>query len=509
MLARLIVLLGMTFAYATPASAEWQQAKTRHFIIYADAETADLQGYATKLERFDQAVRIARKMADPPLTDAGRLTIYAFKDIAAFDRLLETGSGIYGVYFARASGSLAYVARNTPHGPGELTSDIVFFHEYTHHLMLQGSSAYYPPWLREGFAEFLSTADIGENGTVTFGGAANHRSAGVYAPDHDFPVSAMVGDSYRSLDGWQWELLYSRGWLLTHYLTFEPTRKGQLERYVAEIQAGHTPLESARTAFGDLLQLDHDLDEYARRRSLSGISIQTDPAKIGSIAIRPLTEAEVAILPVQMESDFGVSPGTADRVAGKARRVESRFSDDPVVEGALAEAEYDADHYSTSVEAAERALAADPNNVHALIYKGRALMKEAKDKPTDANWEDIRSWFILANHLDAENPEPLKLYYQSFKEASAAPTPGAVRGLLYALVLAPQDDKLRLLAVRQLLLDRRVPEAKIAFGPLASDPHAREFHSTAQDIVAAMAASDAATAVSLIDAWTAKQKNDD
>lgn len=507
MLLRLLFLAVALFSAAVPARAAWYEAKTNHFIIYADVDPDELRAYATKLEQFDQAVRMARKMADPPLTDAGRLTIYAFEDVAAMHRALNTGGGFYGLYVARASGAHAFVARNKPHGPGEVTSDNIFFHEYAHHLMLQGLSAYYPPWLVEGFAELLSTAVISED-SVTFGAPANHRSAGVFAPDKYLPLSAMVGDSFRRLSSWQWELLYSRGWLLTHYLTFEPSRKGQLDRYVDGIRSGLSPVASAKVAFGGLLKLDRELDGYAVRKTLAGTAYRIDPAKVGRIDIRPLDEAESAILPVRMQSDLGVTAATAGRVAGRARRVARRFPDNAIVQTSLAEAEFDADNYTEAKAAADRALAIDPSNVHALIYKGRALMGLAKGNPAAADWDSIRSLFARANHSDPENPEPLMLFYQSYKEQGATPTPSAVKGILYALILAPQDDELRLLAVRQLLIDSRVREARDAFAPLAFNPHARDFHDTAEEILAAIDASDAAKALALLNSWEAKNEGD-
>jgi hypothetical protein len=40
-----------------PASAAWYEAKSNHFIVYANENPKDLKSYAEKLERFDQAVR--------------------------------------------------------------------------------------------------------------------------------------------------------------------------------------------------------------------------------------------------------------------------------------------------------------------------------------------------------------------------------------------------------------------------------------------------------------------
>jgi len=507
-LIRLLLLLVAFLALPVPALAAWHEAKTRHFIIYADEDPDELRNYATKLERFDQAVRIARKMADPPLTDSGRLTIYILKNREELGRISGLGPRVFGTYIALTSGTYAFVARARPRGPGELNSDIVFYHEYAHHLMLQDSSAHYPFWLVEGFAELLSTAQIADDGSVTLGAAANHRSRGVYAPDSEFSTSAMVGDDYTSLDSWQWTMLYSRAWLLTHYLTFEPSRKGQLERYIEGIRSGQTPAESSKLAFGDLRQLSRDLDSYARRKLLSGTVVQTDNSKLEPIDIRPLSEAEAAILPIRMGSHAGVRPATAGRLAAKARKIARRFPDDPIVQSALARTEHDARNYSAAIAAADRAIAADPRNVEALIHRGRSLMRLSKENPAGADWEGIRSWFVRANHADPENPEPLLLFYQSFEEAGAIPTASAIKGLLYALVLRPQDDKLRMLAVRQLLIDGRIAEARQNFAPLVFDPHTRGFRDTAKEILRAIDARDAAKALSLIEEWSSKLDRD-
>ena len=66
------------------------------------------------------------------------------------------------------------------------------------------------------------------------------------------------------------------------------------------------------------------------------------------------------------------------------------------------------------------------------------------------------------------------LFFQSFVEAGAKPTKEAVDGLLRAVALAPRDDEVRMLAVRQMLTDDRAAEARQLFAPIAVAPHATE-----------------------------------
>lgn len=485
-------------AAGTPVGAAWHEAKSKHFIINGDVDAQTLGDYAKKLERFDQAVRMARGMTDPPLTDAERLKIFFVRSPNEWQDLTG-GGGFLGGYIPRASGSYAFVPKMKGDAQGDFNSDILFFHEYAHHLMFQNWAAPLPTWFVEGFAEFLSTAKINDDGSVILGSAANHRAYAVHALSHDLPLTAMLRGTDKGLTGWKLEIIYSRGWLLMHYLTFEPSRRGQLDRYIAGIQNGQDALESAKAAFGDLRQLDDELERYSTSKEISGVLIRPDPAKIGTISVRALGGGEAALMPIHMRSDFGVTTKFARILAGRARKLAEPYPSDAFAQATLAEAEYDAKHYAAAEAAADRALAADPNSVRALIYKGRAEMELAKTKPA-ADWKQVRSWFAKANRLETENAEPLMLYYQSFVAAGERPTDAATKGLLYAMVLAPQDHKLRWMAVRQLLLERKLEEAKHALVPIAYDPHAGGDRDRADQVLTAIESGDSTKGVTLIEA---------
>ena len=102
-----------------------------------------------------------------------------------------------------------------------------------------------------------------------------------------------------------------------------------------------------------------------------------------------------------------------------------------------------------------------------LLGVRRAQMERANGGGSDERWANIRANFLKANALDKEDAEPLLLFYQSYARAGQAATKNAKDGLDYALVLAPQDDGLRLTAAYQQLLDKRVKEARQSLLPLA------------------------------------------
>jgi hypothetical protein len=110
----------------------------------------------------------------------------------------------------------------------------------------------------------------------------------------------------------------------------------------------------------------------------------------------------------------------------------------------------------------------------------------ASDDADAATWKDVRKWFVTANKLEPDDPEPLILYYQSFLMEGAKPTENAALGLERALELAPQDTGLRMMAAQQFLRDGRAPDARAALAPVAYDPHGGGLSGYATRIIKAL-----------------------
>ena len=504
-----LIAAAALFAASSPAHADWHEARSKHFIIYSDERPEQLRAFAEKLERFDQAVRFIRGMNDPELTDAGRIRIFVLPRDEDIEKLARN-RWIRGLYRTQASGSFAFVPRRSGNTMlqgasggirtmrSSLTSQAIFFHEYAHHLQLQDWTGVMPAWAREGFAEFFATAEVSDSGDVTIGKFPSYRSWEVFV-SNSLSVERMLGET-ANLDGKEFASLYGRGWLLTHYLTVSSARKGQLNRYLEGIVSGLDPAAAAKAAFGDLQALEKELDAYSAPREFLAMTVDSRAIPIAPVTVRQLGPGEAAMIDVHMQSKFGVNDETAPGVAADARRIASRFPDDAFVQASLAEAEFDGSDYVAADAAADRALAADPRHVQALIYKGRAQLMLAKANPANADWDGVRSWFLKANKLDTENPEPLMHFYRTYLEAGERPTRNAVEALLYAIDLAPQDDSLRLLGVRQLAAEKRLGEAQSLFAPLAFNPHVEEeSREKARAAMESLAAGDGDNAVTMLE----------
>jgi hypothetical protein len=482
----------------TPAHAAWHEAKSKHFVIFGDAREGEIRRFAERLERIDQAVRFVRKMDDPPLTDSNKLTIFMLTDQESIAEL--AGSKLVaGFYIPRVTGAVAFVPRRAGSAEWELSSESIFIHEYAHHLQLQDTSVALPEWLVEGFAEFFSTAKVRPDGSVDIGLPPQHRGFTLLNTTLDLPVEKLIVGRSSSGDGEEADLFYGRSWTLAHYLTFRQDRAGQLGRYVAGIHSGQAPLVAAKNAFGDLTKLNRELSQYIRT-SVPGQRVHANVLAVGNIQTRQLRAGEAAVMDVRIRSTRGVDEKTAPGVAADARRIAATYTSEPTVQIALAEAEFDTKNYKASEVAADRALAADPRNVPAMIYKGRSLAEQAKSAEQAADWASIRGWFMRANKVDVEAPEPLYRYYETFLLEGAKPPKDAVDALLYSAVLVPQDRSIRWAAVQQLLIDNKVREAREWFAPLAYDPHASEkSRAYADKIMDAMAKDDAKSALDLLE----------
>lgn len=503
---RLAALTALVLA-PSQAMAAWNEARTNHFIIYSQKTPEELREYALQLERYDSGVRAVRQMKDPPPTATSRVTLYVLRDEADVQHVTQIG-GIAGVYFGRASGATAFASGQAKRNRWDLDGRTVIFHEYLHHLMLQDATVAYPTWMTEGYAEFFAPAEFLPDGSVEFGEPPDYRGGelrllrGMSLPD-------MLGGIYNQTTGQEWVSQYSRGWLLAHYLAFEPSRRGQATKYIDLIQKGVPALDAAKQAFGDLRQLDKELEKYHERDTLPTRIIPASMIKTGPVEVRSLSADEEAVVPIRMKLEGQIDDvGTARSVVGAARSAAEQYPRSALVMEVLAQAELQAKNYEEASAAVDRALALDPKATKALVYKGRALLELGKKNPKSTDWAAIRGWFSKANHLDPQSPEPLMYYYEAFHEQGTNPPSQAVDGLLFAVDLVPRDFDLRLMAVRELLREGDTADARVTFGPIAYFPHSGKEKRRNLEIIEKISKGDGKGALLMLEEDEKKRQKD-
>jgi len=458
---------------ASPASAEWREARARHFILYGNISESDIRAMATRLEQFDAVLRYFFALPEIEGQESNPVTVYVVPNGAAVRRLYGKGSdNVLGFYQPRVSGSVAFTPmRGEGDNPNDMQPQQVLFHEYAHHFLVGNSSSAYPAWFSEGFAEFTGTAKFDRTG-VMVGVAAQHRAYGLLMASK-LPIETLFDSSRRKLDSMQLEQVYGRGWLLTHLTMFDPAQKARLGQYFKLLNTGTPSIQAGNQAFGSLKDLDRDLDRYLRRGTIPGVLVPFDRLGTPQVAVRVLSPGEQALIGYRMQSDRGVDDKAGRDLYARAASAAASYPQDAVAQGWFAEMAYDAGEDAAGEAAADRALAVDAKSQQALLYKGLIHLRRVETaKSRDPKlWEEARSWIVKANRADPNAAEPLAVFYRSFMMQGEKPRASAIAGLGRAFELVPQDGGLRMMLVMQKVREGAIDNAKALLRPLAFNPH--------------------------------------
>ena len=478
-------------AASTPADAAWHQASSKHFVVYSDQDAQSLKAYAEKLERFNAAYREARGTPDVEPGASTRVTLYLVRDLEEVKEIYgRDGEGVGGFYLPKAEGAVAFVplrgSRNKRWG---LSGETVFFHEYTHHLQLQATDRPMPTWITEGFAEFFATPKFNPDGSVTIGAPPAHRAGAIYTIE-SLPLQKMLSGEYTFLSGSEFASIYGRGWLLTHMLSFDLSRRGQLTKYLDAIEKGVPALKAAQDSFGDLKRLDREMGQYFKQKTFKVTTIPASKIVVPPVTVRALSPAEGATMEQRMLLERGGKAFRAASAAAAVRRATAKLGEDPSVLALLSEVELKAGNPAAALAAANQALALRPGYYEALVAKGAALLESAKANPATADWNAVRAPLLEANKIDREAAEPLVLFYRSYLAQGVKPTSNAMTALAYAVALAPQDAELRLELVERYIAENRLRDAQESMVTLAFDPGQGKWRDLMTSIYTAAQAGD-------------------
>ena len=468
-----IGLLALFGVLATPAHAEWRRAESQHFIAFGQMSDSDLRTRLERLEKFDAMMRQLFNVEDT--VKVHLFLLPSMGDVQEY----ANDSGVGGFYNATAQLAYAFMPEKLSFYRQGFTPESILLHEYTHHMLLGGLDVYVPGWATEGLAEMFSTVRYDSDGGLTIGAPNPARSQFVYSGSRWNVEKLLRSDKDRPTGDERIEL-YSRGWALAHYLWLSGKRPGQYSKFLACLNDSGEPVECGKKVFGDLDKLDREVNAYLRRSTFPASSFSEEQLDAPTdITVRDATPGEEAILHYRMVSLLGVNKETAPKLAADARPVGAKYPNDAFVQRAMAEIEYDAasvgegGDFGLADAAADRALAADPENVMAMAYKGRIAAQRAMKSDEPAGyWDEARKWFLKANKLEPNNPLPFVLYYDSFIAERGEAPEGAVGGLYRAIVLMPQDPSLRARAAVELIKSDDIAKAREVLAPAAFSPHA-------------------------------------
>ncbi|WP_454597233.1 tetratricopeptide repeat protein [Qipengyuania sp. SM2507] len=477
---RSIVLLVSALAavHSLPAkAADWYLAETEHFKVYAEDTKSETEDFARDLERLDEVLRIISGVGpdDGSMPESSKVIVFRFgqtKDMASLAGAPRSGIG--GFFIPRASGSYAFVPRrknltysrsNQGRMQGlDLEPKAVLFHEYVHYFMYQHRNAPYPAWYREGFAEIFSTLRS-EGDRFVIGDAPTWRSVEIMAVDLD--IEKMI-DPPEKGDRYTVARTYGHGWLLASLLNFTPERRPQITEYVTLLAEGKPRLEAAKEAFGDLDELEKEMDRYRRgaAKVLKANYISKEPP---AVSIRKLTEAEEARIDLMIQSKVGVDEKAAAKQLPEARQLLASYPDSVPVLLAAAEVEFDNKNYTEAEALFDKVLSIEAETTEAVIGRAQTALMQSQDNP--AMLIEARNRFITANNMENDHPVPLFGYYLTYALSDEEAPASAQAALESAYQYAPFDTSIRTTLAHMFLVEGRPEITKSLLNPLIQTAH--------------------------------------
>lgn len=474
---RVTILVAALTALATPAQAKWLRADTENFIIYSEGNEKSLRTFAENLQRFDSTLRMRFNLTETQ--EPNRLTIYLVPRGVDAGRLVtgKSGSFIAGWYKPDPDGSFAISHRENVVIKGTPQSQQTLFHEYSHHFMKRYAGAAFPAWFIEGFAEYYSTVDFTKEGRAEIGKPVYARAYGLLAMPKVPAEKILLQRPGEMRNSGQTDVYYGRSWLLTHMLYNDPARAGQLGKYIEAINRGEDGKKAATDAFGDLAELDKELNRYMNKPMTFRTS--AEPIAVpGTVTVTALSAAEDAVLPLRLDR---ISANNDEvriaKVRDDLKALSAVHGGDASVWFELASAEWAIDEEKRDMAAAraavDKALAIDAKHVRANVLLGRILTAEveAKADPQPADWNAVRKPIALANRTNPDDPVPLYAYFKTFVDQGRWPPPIAIEGLGRAFALAPENIGVRVTYAFALANDGKFDDALKLAKAVAFDPH--------------------------------------
>ncbi len=473
------LLIGALLSSATPAFAGWKVAESEHFILYSEADEADVRANVEKLEKFDHIVRAFSQTKKPHAKL--KLKVYQVRDLDAVAATLPyPTSGIGGYYTTSIRGPFLVATRRVEREPATRRTVVqnvygwapdVLQHEYIHHFTFQYFPATYPSWYTEGFAEYYGTIQFVDDKTIEFGHAPLGR---VDTIKRDWlPMRKMLTAKNYDDVGDQIGSLYAQGWLLTHFASHNSVRGKQLNEYLVAITKGMDYKSAAEQSFGkDLDLLDTELKAYVK--NLKALRLSLKPINVGNIAIRDLSDPEVTLLRADISLNSGFRRADLPQITRTVADASDKLKSNEQAQEIRLETEMIAGQSENAKSTIARLKSINPKNGLAQYFDAEMQSDDLKKAGnTDPKaWNAVRELIYSANESRPNTPRILEGLFDSFtKQGIAMPPEDAQNALMQAHILLPRDGDLRFKLARDFEARGMYPEAIFMVSPLAFGSH--------------------------------------
>jgi tetratricopeptide (TPR) repeat protein len=291
-LGRLVLAAVLAAAMAVPclaasdvsriADGAWVEARTPNFVVLTNAGEDRARYLVRSLEDFRRLVITATNLdiESNPLPfhivatiGAGQLKTLLGTDqvFGAFQQSYRGGIAAVNLSARAPDGTDSLTITYTPYGPLYRAKQNMrgvgmdgVFHEYVHYLLEIDAKRRYPLWFHEGYAEFLSTFDVGSDGRYKVGAPPMHRVL-TLEKTRRIPLGSLLNaKGYKT--GHEDRDFNAESWLIVHYLMTDPDRRARLYTFLDRL---NTPMIDTVPVFEEVFgeseaDLSRRLRQYAR-----------------------------------------------------------------------------------------------------------------------------------------------------------------------------------------------------------------------------------------------------
>ena len=270
-IALLLFLLAAALASGRDKPENWLEVRSQHFTVVTNANEKTGRRIADQFERMRSVFHVM--FPHLSLETGSPIIVLAIRDEKDFRALepqvyLAKGQLKLGGLFLRAPDKNYVLMRVDAEGEHPYS---VVYHEYTH-LLLSKAAEWLPLWLNEGLAEFYENTDIHEKEVAL--GQPSRENILLLRENRLLPLATLftvdTSSPYYHEEN-KGSIFYAESWALTHYFQMKDyqAKTHRLTDYTELLAQKTDPVTAATRTFGDLNQLQSNLEGYIRQGSFS------------------------------------------------------------------------------------------------------------------------------------------------------------------------------------------------------------------------------------------------
>lgn len=484
----------VTILLALPgmAQAKWLRGESAHFIIYSDGGETSLRDYALRLEDLDYAMHVITGLdpkAPPPVR---KLSIFMVRGEAQLKEVWPDAPRNIGGFYSANTRDIFDVSikKDTSTGgmlrPSEDNSDLIMYHEYTHHFMYQYFAGAYPTWLSEGFAEYFGATTI-DNTTIKVGRALQRD---IDPHGEWLPLTTVLTKGVFELPTDKREDYYIAAWALTHYLKSGAAGPRALSDYLSGLAQGQDSLAAMQKATGeDIATLQRKMIAYMGGE-IRYFALDRPKHQSGEVTITSMPASADTLLLKRQQLTQQLSPDTRKALLDAIRTEARKYPADRFAQLTLARAEIEEGDRVAGEKVLAPLLALQPNDPELNELMGLSRVRGLEDdgatlSPAQRQQAiaEAQTYLSVPIKADPADYQATIAYARTAQMSPGYPSETDVLMLIQARKAAPQVTSLTVNTAVTLMYTGYYDEAAAMLRPLLTDPHDNSVSGVARKLI--------------------------